>query len=84
MQAIIRTQGLEFWGGDIQTMIENGEYIVKHRAILQPEYSKNGGERLRIIYHYSKEGLPLTKFGRFHKMKADEVNSILGFELLTA
>ena len=75
--------GIDFKDGELLKAAQDGLYIVKYRTILQPKYSENTGEGLQKIYSY-KGKLPLTKRGRFHTMKKEEVNSLLGFELLIA
>lgn len=77
----MKSNGIEFEDGEVLKAAQEGLYIVKYRTIFQPRYSENAGERIEKIYSY-KGKLPLTKRGRFHMMKKEQVNSLLGFELL--
>ncbi len=80
---IIKRSGIEFREGELTKLACEGVYIVKGKKVLQPRFSVNGGESLQEIYK-TLESLPLTRRGRFHTMDFRGVNSLLGFELLTA
>lgn len=58
----------------------NDRYIVSFKSVYQPFYSQNAGYYAMELY-YSREK-SLTKRGHVSYLTGDEVNSLIGIELL--
>lgn len=58
----------------------NDRYIVSFKSVYQPFYSRNAGYYARELY-YSRDK-SLTKRGHVTYLTGDEVNSLIGIELL--
>ena len=78
-----KIQGIEFRDGELLELALEGKYIVKYNTIFLARYSQNAGARLEKVWRNYGD-LPLTKRGRFHVMDFQQVNSLVGFELLVA
>ena len=74
----------EFTEAELMEMAADNIYIVNFRRVYSVRYSKNAGPSARSIYHNPPGTIPLTKKGRYYTMTFDQVNALLGFELLTA
>lgn len=78
-----KLKGMEFTENDLKCLYVNNKYIIKYREVYQINYSKNAGYYLQLIYKQPKnEYLPLTKRGRHLALNANEVNNLVGFELV--
>ena len=78
-----KLQGIGFTENDLKRLYVNNKYIIKYRKVYQINYSKNAGYYLQLIYKQPKnEYLPLTKRGRHLALKANELNDLVGFELV--
>jgi len=68
-----------------QFYFDKKRYIVSYRRIYQLNWCENykhGGGVYGTEIYYHKGDLPLTKKGRFFAMTAEQVNKLLGFNLL--
>jgi len=83
MKTIITRHGIELYADELLKMAQENIYIVKYRRIYQVKYSENAGFSTNEIYRYRGK-VPLTKKGRYHRMKYKQINNLLGFELLAA
>lgn len=64
---------------NIENAYRDNKYIVAFKSIYQPFYSVNGGYYAQEVYR--SEG-NMTLAGRFFHMTGDEVNHLIGHELL--
>ena len=63
------------------TIYENKRYIVTSYGIFQPQWHNNQPEQ-RVTFHKISDIHGIAKRGRYHCLTGDEINHILGCELL--
>lgn len=64
---------------DIKSAHEVGKYIIASKSIYQPFCSANGGYYAQEVYRTNGT---MTRPGRFFHMTGDQVNHLLGTNLL--
>lgn len=64
---------------NIEKAYHDKKYIVSYKKVYQPFYSINAGYYMHPVYN-SQEKLTLT--GRFFHMTGDQVNHLIGIDLL--
>jgi len=64
---------------DIEQAYHNNKYIVAYKTVYQPFYSVNAGYYAQKVYT-SKENM--TRAGRFFHMTGEQVNHLIGLNLL--
>ena len=65
---------------NIEEAYHNGKYIVTENKVYQPFYSKNAGYYAHLVY--TEQSGKMTHKGRFFHMTGDEVNHLIGINLL--
>ena len=65
---------------DIEKAYHDKKYMVTYRTVYQPHYSINAGYYATPVYKSQRENL--TKRWRFFHFTGDQVNHIIGFDLL--
>ena len=70
---------IEIHPAELEWLYNHDYYILKYREIYQIHYSRNAGYYASLIY---KAARPLTKRGRWDHARAEDINDMLGFDLL--
>lgn len=65
---------------NIEKAYHDKKYIVTYRTVYQPHYSVNAGYYAMPVYTSQTE--KLTRAGRFFHFTGDQVNKLIGFNLL--
>ena len=65
---------------DIEKAYHDKKYIMTYKTVYQSHNSVNAGYYATPVYTSQKENL--TKRGRFFHFTGDQVNHIIGFDLL--
>lgn len=65
---------------NIEQAYNDKKYIVTYRTVYQPHYSVNAGYYATPVYTSQAENL--TRAGRYFHFTGDQVNKLIGFNLL--
>ena len=65
---------------DIEKAYHNKKYIMAYKTVYQPHYSVNAGYYATPVY--TSQAGNLTRAGRYFHFTGDQVNHIIGFDLL--
>ena len=65
---------------DIEKAYHGKKYIMMYKTVYQPHYSVNAGYYATPVY--TSQAGNLTRSGRFFHLTGDQVNHIIGFDLL--
>lgn len=81
--ATVRVGSHTLYEDEIKDALKEGKYLVGYRTIYQPRHGKNSGYHLDRLYEQpDKQNTPLTLRGRYCWMSAEEINAMLGWQLL--
>ena len=65
---------------DIEKAYHDKKYIMTYKTVYQPYYSVNAGYYATPVY--TSQAGALTRSGRFFHLTGEQVNHIIGFNLL--
>lgn len=66
---------------NIEKAYNDKKYIVAYKTVYQPFYSVNAGYYAKPVYR-STEKQGMTLRGRFFHLTGEQVNKLIGFDLL--
>lgn len=72
---------VELTENDAIAIYENGKYIVTSYGIFQPQWHDNQSLQ-RVSFHKISNIKGMARRGRYYALTGDEINHILGYELL--